>query len=291
MDHPVSHVEPSRNTKGLAPDTKDRGNQLYRWDFTLKASEPYEPEEPERLCTLLKDFCKEFYFQLEKGNETGYLHYQGIISLKTKHRKTETINLIGNNNVSLRPIRNWNAAKNYVKKGDTRVDGPWSHETVFIKTIKELRGWQKELTNIALSEPDDRSIYWIYETTGGVGKTAWAKYMCVKNNATVIGNGRKTDIAYAISNNPKTVIFSFTRSNEGHINYDAIESVKDGILFSAKYESKLKVFNCPHVFCISNMLPNIESMSMNRWKIGCIKNDNIEWLDPAKIKLLENITL
>ena len=46
-----------------------------------------------------------------------------------------------------------------------------------------------------------------------------------------------------------------------------MESIKNGRVFSAKYESKMKVFDPPHVICFANFEPKREAMSADRWAI------------------------
>ena len=54
---------------------------------------------------------------------------------------------------------------------------------------------------------------------------------------------------------------------EEQINYQVMESIKNGRVFSAKYESKMKVFDPPHVICFANFEPKREAMSADRWAI------------------------
>jgi len=120
---------------------------------------------------------------------------------------------------------------------------------------------------MCLTEPDDRTIVWVWEENGCAGKTQFCKYMALKHQATILGNGAFKDIAQALPDNPKIVLFNITRDLEERINYSALEAVKDGLIFSGKYESKTKIFNSPHVVIFSNFEPRKESMSLDRWKI------------------------
>ena len=124
-------------------------------------------------------------------------------------------------------------------------------------------------------EPDNRSIYWYWDEIGNTGKTSLAKHLCINfPNQILFVNGAGKDIKYAVSefvanedNNLKMVIFYFTRSIENFISYEAIESVKDGILFNNKYESKMCIFNCPHIICFANFEPDYNTLSNDRWKV------------------------
>jgi hypothetical protein len=51
------------------------------------------------------------------------------------------------------------------------------------------------------------------------------------------------------------------------VNYGAIEQIKNGLLFSGKYEGGQCVFNQPHVIVFANAEPKEEQMSMDRWDI------------------------
>lgn len=269
----MSHDEPGGNTK--TPGKTHAGNQLYRWSFTLKATID-EPDDPIGITYIipardiydnLRDYCKEFYYQLEEG-EDGYLHYQGCFSLINKHRLSECKNILGWNNVHLEPTRNWHALKNYCNKDESRVEGPWSHKSTWLKLITELRPWQQGVVDIIEGPCDnDRVIHWIWEPVGGAGKTQFCKWAYVKLGAVLLESCSKKDIAFALPDNPKIVIFTLARSLEHRVNYGAIEACKDGVIFSSKYESKCKVFNSPHVIVFANFEPEKEEISLDKWDI------------------------
>lgn len=268
-----SQREPECNTKDSGP----KNNQIYCFEFTLKACEPVL-EEAQKFSHVLNEYCKQWYFQIEKGNETNYVHYQGCASLRTKHRLSEIKNLLGRMDVHIEPAKNWSALVNYCQKEETRLYGPWSHQKPFLKTIAldRFKEWQSFFYNILIRPcTDDRTIYWIYDLKGNTGKTSFAKYMCVNHNAVYLNNGKKADIAYSLPPDPKIVIFDFARSIEKHINYEAIECVKNGILFSGKYESKTLMFDSPHIICLANWVPNFDSMSKDRWNIYELNEDGI----------------
>lgn len=258
----VSQGEPAGNTNTAGQ--KPPNNQCYRWQFTLAYKG--DPNEPEELAALLRPFCKEFYFQLEKGKESGYFHFQGCLSLITKHRLTEVKNII-RHDVHLEPALNWFALKNYSKKDETYVAGPWDHTTCWIKLPKELFPWQKQVVELIEKDSEnDRVIYWFWDSEGCKGKTTLCKYLISKHGACMIDGGYK-DIAYSLPDNPKIVLMNITRTTEGHVNYKALEAVKDGLVFSSKYESRCKIFNSPHVLVFANFQPDFESMSKDRWLV------------------------
>lgn len=248
---------PGGNTK--TPGSKQ---QLYLWLITL----PAENIDAMELSQNLKNFCKKFVFQKEKGEETGYVHWQIYISLKQK----EVFNTVKNlfpSAAHIEPVRDGWKAANYCKKSDTRIEGPYDETSTFIKTITNLYDWQQHLLDMCLKEPDDRTIVWVWESQGNRGKTQFCKYLYIKHGATVLGNGAFKDIAQAIPANPKIVVFNITRDLEERFNYSAVEAVKDGMIFSGKYESTMKVFNSPHVMIFANFQPRLDAMSLDRWHI------------------------
>ena len=52
-------------------------------------------------------------------------------------------------------------------------------------------------------------------------------------------------------------------------NYTTLESIKDGIAVSSKYNSDLLHFKVPNtVVVFSNRIPNTKELSKDRWKDG-----------------------
>ena len=87
------------------------------------------------------------------------------------------------------------------------------------------------------------------------------------HEAVVLNNGKSADIAHALPREPKVVVFDLSRTMEGHINYDVIEQIKNGNVFSAKYESRAKHFPKPHVIIFANFEPNYAAWSDDRYDV------------------------
>lgn len=251
-----SQEKPGGNTKITRPKY-----QLYCWFFTLRMEEC----EASQLSQLLRQIAKKFTFSGERG-DGGFEHWQGCFSLRNKEY-FDTVKNYFPISIHLEPCKNFFKSVNYCKKEETHIEGPYDENSKFIKTITELYPWQKRARDICLEEPDDRSIYWFWEPDGCKGKTQFCKYMVVHHGACVLGNGAFKDLAQAIPDAPIIVLFNITRDLEDRINYSAIEAIKDGLMFSAKYESHTKVFNSPHVLIFANYEPRMESMSRDRWII------------------------
>lgn len=167
---------------------------------------------------------------------------------------------------------------NYCSKPETRVRGPFVHNLELekkINIISEFKPWQQEILDLIQTEPDHRSIYWIYDHIGNTGKTSLCKYICVTNPKAIYLGGAAKDMKYAISKasiKPSIILIDMSRSQEGHISYQGIEEIKNGIFFTTKYESQMTILNCPHVICFANFRPNTSSLSTDRWRIIDLNN-------------------
>jgi hypothetical protein len=90
-------------------------------------------------------------------------------------------------------------------------------------------------------------------------------------NCVFIDEGKKADIMYSIMeadmDKCNSVIFDIPRDNGNKVSYKSIESIKNGMVYSPKYESKHKLFNSPHLICFANCEPEFEKLSNDRWVV------------------------
>lgn len=136
-----------------------------------------------------------------------------------------------------------------------------------------LKPWQADLATKLMGTPHPREILWYYDPDGNKGKTWMGNYLYDVLNSTdfqvaLLGNQKTADVAYSLSQ-PKIVIFDFTRAQEETLNWSLIEQMKNGTIFSPKYESQLKRFPTPHTICFSNFDPEIyyNKLSADRWNV------------------------
>lgn len=114
-----------------------------------------------------------------------------------------------------------------------------------------LRPWQTRLVERLQGEPHPRRIIWVTDSVGNVGKSFLAKYLATNLGACVLNGGKSADVAYLLDN-PRIVVWDLSRTQEEQVNYGLMESVKNGLVFSPKYESCVKVFPVPHVVVFCN---------------------------------------
>lgn len=214
----------------------------------------------------------EYYVSYELGEEKSTPHLQGYIEF---NRKVRAVGLFDKRIHWEKSRGNRNDNISYISKEGIKI---WTNMKLPEKIIDPLENvklfpFQNEICEMAKTRNDGeietRFVYWYFEESGNWGKTSLAKHLCIKYNAAYV-NGAAKDIKYAVSQLfpfPKIIIFDFTRSQENFISWEGIESVKNGIFFNSKYESTQVIMNSPLVICFANYAPDVEKLSLDRWKI------------------------
>lgn len=141
-----------------------------------------------------------------------------------------------------------------------------------------LRPWQKELVEELKKPPDDRTIIWIVDIKGNEGKTWFGKWAHVNMDAQCLANGKSSDIAHAYEGK-RIVILNLARHQMGFINYDIMEKIKDGQIWSPKYESTTKYFESPHLVVMANQWPDLHKVSLDRWKVYTLNEGTLTLVD------------
>jgi hypothetical protein len=117
----------------LASDQKQ--SPLFRFMFRYTLEQQFnEKNLPQRysneaIIEILKSIgTKKYAFQLEKGEQTNRLHYQGYINLSNKVRQKQLARSMNYllPGIEIRAINDEKCAIAYCTKIETRVSGPWS---------------------------------------------------------------------------------------------------------------------------------------------------------------------
>lgn len=133
-----------------------------------------------------------------------------------------------------------------------------------------LRPWQEQLNNVLINAPDDRTIHFVVDVVGNSGKTWFAHHYCNlhPDNTQVIQPGKKADMAFVLDPTIRVLFVDAPRSKQGEfIQYDFLEDVKNGYVFSSKYESRVKQLESCHVVCLMNEHPDMTKLSMDRYNL------------------------
>lgn len=275
-----------------------------KWCFTLNYGKKEETTKDD--CIVLavpvidkiKEYCKFYIVSLECI--TRY-HLQGYIETKKKMRFSQ-IKLILGDKAHIEPAKgNRDANKIYCGKAPlytwkSEDTEKYTAEELGLITKDQLFDWQKEIIQIIDKAPEKRKIYWYWSKKGGVGKTEFIKYLCHHHNAQFV-QGAKKDIMNCIMGNDNKVsikeklglrpviILGFSRSVEDYVSYDGIESLKDGIIFNSKYESRCEMIPTPHIFIFCNFEPDRDMMSKDRWVVNQIDGN---WKSPNMINCIKS---
>lgn len=139
--------------------------------------------------------------------------------------------------------------------------------------------WQQDLYDYLKLPPDDRQIVFIVDKKGNSGKTWFARYYSqLHKNAQLMEPAKKADMAYALQDDLRVLFVNVTRQQQEHFQYSFFESLKDGHVFSPKYESMTRKFNKVHIVVLMNQAPNMELLSEDRYKIVELRDGSA--LDP-----------
>lgn len=262
MTDQIDHIS-SGGGNTVTPPVK-QGNLSNYWFFTLNN---HKESQIDRLDQIFRHECRWFVFQEEIG-ESGTPHLQGSCCFRDRKRLTALKQI--DPTIHWEVTKSINASLEYCTKYESCTGRQWIYN---IKTpprieLEEPYGWQLNVLNIIKQKPDKRTIHWFWEKTGGVGKTSLAKYLVVKHDAIVV-TGKSNDMFHAIAKkkHPIIVVVDVPRSTQDYVNYGAIEMIKNGLIFSGKFDSCQLVFNSPHVIVFANEKPDISKMSSDRWNI------------------------
>ena len=286
------------------------------YDFTLALRDDGDwVQQQKDIKKVLKDYAKKWAFQLEEG-DTGYKHFQGRFSLMKK-REIHVIQPV------LRAYDGWekcfgkalsptstenSRAMFYVIKKDTRLQGPWTDDSdepdkVLTRQLKEFMDlqwydWQLCVCEMAKAV-DFRSIKLIYDRHGNNGKSILCEYMEYVDLGYEIPPFRQMEDLMQCVMCIKTYgcyIIDMPRGMKkdklGEF-YAGIECIKNGVAYDKRYKFEKKRFDRPQVFVFTNVLPDFELLSRDRWVIYELEDlklhrrqiedfDEVDLLEPSE---------
>lgn len=271
------------------------------WDF--RSNE--DNWESDKLIIFLKKHCKKWTFQKEKG-DTGYIHWQGRFSLIKKRMKGVLLKIDGFSSFNyLEPTNSDHFLDEYfyAMKEDTRIEGPWSDKSE--KTEEKyipiqyrnltLRPWQNKIVNATVM--NTRQINLIYDERGNSGKSTVASVSELLHNGIDMPplNDFKELLALLHDickdgnlRSPSPIFFDLPRAldkSKLYGLYSAIEQVKKGKLYDCRYHYSSWWIDSPTIWVFSNILPDANLLSNDRWCIWCFdetKENLIPYEEPTE---------
>ena len=136
-------------------------------------------------------------------------------------------------------------------------------------------GWQRDLVDTIGRDPDDRTIEFIVDPVGNNGKSWMCKYLKNKypDKTQILRIGKRDDLAHALDPRRTIILFDIPRRGMEYLQYTVLEMLKDGEVFSPKYDSGSKTFSRCHVVVFSNEEPDQLSMTPDRYNITRISEN------------------
>ncbi len=246
-------------------------SQAVHWCFTLN-----NPIVTDIDIIIGNAKVKSYVVQDEVG-ESGTPHLQGYIAFIRKLRPMGIFEGLSNA-PHWEICRNIDSSKTYCSDPDKRAPGGELWENCLPEKLidylqgKDLHPWQSSLINIIKEEPNQRTIHWVYEMNGNTGKSVLCRHLVITQAPTTCTyvTGSAANVKYALAQMkvvPKLILVDYVRSQENFISYQMLEEVKNGMFFSTKYESSMKIYNPPHLVVMANFPPDITKLSMDRWRI------------------------
>lgn len=233
--------------------------------------------------TWCNEWGKAWTFQKEKG-DTGYEHYQGLISLKIRRTEAAAKKIIMDTSTLpeyFAPVANPNLKAGteafYVTKPETRIEGPWSDkdQPVYVprhvRDMTTLYPWQQTIADSA-NVYDSRGIDLIVDHKGNRGKSCLTAYLRVHK----IGRGIPfindyKDLMRMVMDMPKSPLYLLDMPraiNKERLNqlWAAIETVKSGYAYDDRYTFKEADFDRPRIWVFTNEFPDMSCLSGDMWR-------------------------
>ncbi|AXQ65676.1 MAG: putative viral replication protein [Kreonivirus seabatis] len=135
--------------------------------------------------------------------------------------------------------------------------------------------WQRNLARDLEAEADDRQVIFVVDEQGGAGKSWFSRwwYTAHADLTQLLGVGKRDDLAHAIEPDKRYFLFDVPRTQLEFFQYSILEQLKNRIVFSPKYSSRVKVLNhVPHVVVFCNESPDMNKLTSDRYKVINIRN-------------------
>jgi hypothetical protein len=145
--------------------------------------------------------------------------------------------------------------------------------------VKEhpLRRWQIYLNELLEKDPHDREIYFVVDPKGNSGKSWFADWFQEKKGADlcqVLTPHCRDNMALALNTgNTRYLFIDAPRSRNHSIDYGFLEDVKNGRVFSTKYQSFMKRYQKMHIVVMMNESPDMNALTTDRYVI--INTDSV----------------
>ncbi len=271
---------PRTNSRGRGNTRPGARARCHRWCFTL--NNPTEEETQAVRASLGKlDRCM-WIFGQEVG-DTGTPHLQGYLEFLNARSFAIVAAMLPRAHLEKARGNKQENIKYCKKDGKWEGNFPKSRLELILDSYSTIvwKPWQQEIIDLAGSPRQSRVINWYWEPTGHVGKTWLAKYLVLRFKC-ILASGKRADIYHSLAkwmelhpeDEPELIVMDIPRTNLDYVSYEALEKLKDGLVFSGKYETAQIVLGNPgpHVLVFANEPPKEEKMSEDRWMVTLVSS-------------------
>lgn len=282
-----------------------KDSRVADWSIRITATkeEGKWEDEAKVLRMWMRRNCKKWGFQLERGAENGYLHWQTQIRLKKAMTLTnlaammkadEKVSAMGQQgqHISRTSTTGKKQAWSYTAKPETRVLGPWTEEytepedmAADVKLLERgKREWQQTMADMIEQydeEKDGRLIHWVYDPIGKNGKNALIKWLRWKKLAKSVDlfpevidysqwcHGQESNCY--VMNIPRAGVAQKVQENL----WKGLETIKDGEYSDKRNVAKHASRKRPMLIIFSNGMPDRRKLTADRLKIWMIAEDKL----------------
>lgn len=297
--------------EGFEPDEEPKSYRNIKGRTWFLTWNNYTQKDFDNIKAWIEKSCESFVLGKEVGKKKGTPHIQGCFKFKNGRTWDALVKIW--KKIYLKPARNWAACVNYCLKGGdyiekniddvlkTNTKPPRNgrpagrhngvslqpeHEVQYNNYCKEVydnvkwKPWQGNILSIIESKPSERKVYWYWEETGNIGKSFLCKYLDWKYDA-IIANGKQADIfnQYKVyltetGKQPTIALIDIPRSHKDFVCYSTLEKIKDGLIYSGKYEGGKCRLIPHHLIILANFEPDLSKLSEDRWVITNLAEPN-----------------
>jgi len=245
----------------------------------------YSEVEYAALLKHCADNAAKWIIGKEVGEDKKTPHLQGYIHYKTPRNWDTLLKVVPRAHLEKAKGSDDQNYKYCSKEGDFRASDNMIPYRVYLRQKKlnrkfknvVWRDWQQRiLEDIKAYSPESRKINWYWCSAGNSGKSFLASFIGLSMKGVICVGGKTNDIFNQVNTmienreEPKIIIQDVPRYSKDYINYSALETLKNGDLYSGKYEGGMCNFDEPYVIVFANEEPDQSKMSRDRWNIVSI---------------------
>jgi len=255
--------------EGNAKSQKNAREQSCYWkcNYHLKEEDDLQGIY-ESIESTFSPLCIKYVFGEEYGKSQSTPHIEGYLIFKKKTEFNPIQKLFKFSDLQKSCKKNSQAGIDYcLKEGNSRIS---KGIPLPLKLIEDFYPYQSMVLAEIATEPDDRSILWLYGKKN-IGKTQLLKYLCAKHGAHILPTSKKHALAQVFKTHETAELYAINltadeSSYQKNELFSIIEAVKDG-MFSAAFGTECNgmcLFNSKHIVIMANKPPDFTKTEIDK---------------------------